>query len=75
MLDNSGAVAEEIVGTSEDEDIVSSEYGIEMSMLEEDAAGGSSAGAELLESEEHAKKAALAAVTITRDAANFLSIL
>ena len=46
-----------------------------MSMLEEDAAGGSSAGAELLESEEHAKKVALVAVTITRGAANFLSIL
>jgi hypothetical protein len=38
-------------------------------------AGGSSAGPELLESEEHAKKATLAAVTITRGAANFLSIL
>ena len=38
-------------------------------------AGGSSAGPELLESEEHAKKAALAAVAITRGAVNFWNIL
>jgi hypothetical protein len=38
-------------------------------------AGGSSAGPELLESEEHAKKTALAAETITRGAVNFWNIL
>jgi hypothetical protein len=38
-------------------------------------AGGSSAGPELLESEEHAKKTALAIVTVIRDAASFWSIL
>jgi hypothetical protein len=38
-------------------------------------AGGSSAGPELLESEEHAKKTALAAVTVTRGAVNFWNIL
>jgi len=38
-------------------------------------AGGSSAGPELLESEEHAKKAALATEAIIRGAVNFWNIL
>jgi len=42
---------------------------------EELLAGGSSAGPELLESEEHAKKAALATEAIIRGAANLLNIL
>jgi hypothetical protein len=44
-------------------------------VLEEDSADVSSAGPELFESEEHAKKAALATEAIIRGAANLLNIL
>ena len=67
MLDDSGSVA--------DEDVASSEDRTGKSMLEEDAADESSAGPELLGSSEHAKKTALAAVRIIRDAAILSNIL
>ena len=72
LLD-SGAVSDENAGVL-DEDVASSEEGIGASMLDEDAADVSSAGPELFESEEQAKKTALAAVTIMKGAANLLNI-
>jgi hypothetical protein len=43
-------------------------------MLEDDVTDSSSSGPELFESEEQAKKTALAAVTIMKGAANLLNI-
>ena len=70
--DSAGASPEDIV--TSDEDMTSSEDGIRASALEDDVADRSSTGPELLESEEQAKKAALAAATIMGSAANLLNI-
>ena len=68
MLDDSGVAGISLL----DSGAVSDENA---GVLDEDVADVSSAGPELLESEEHAKKTALAIVTVIRDAASFWSIL
>ena len=68
MLDDSGVAGITLL----DSGAVSDE---KVGALDEDVADVSSAGPELFESEEHAKKAALATEAIIRGAANLLNIL